>query len=70
MAAALFGKRTDVKDSHDRYSNVDVDWLLARMEAYRGLAILSTNTREQIDGAFLRRIRHVVPFTRPVEGRR
>src|SRR5262249_26205018 len=48
-ADALFGKRTEVKDSHDRYANIEVSYLLQRMEAYRGLAILTTNRREAID---------------------
>jgi len=68
-AEALFGRRGDVKDSHDRYANVTVDWLLERMKTYRGVAVLATTSREEIDSAFLERIRHVVPFTRPAEGR-
>ncbi|MBN2385423.1 MAG: ATP-binding protein [Anaerolineales bacterium] len=64
-ADALFGKRSEVKDSHDRYANVEVSYLLQRMEAYRGLAILTTNLREAIDTAFLRRIRFVVQFPFP-----
>jgi len=61
-ADALFGKRTDVKDSHDRYANLDTSYLLERLEAYQGLAVLATNRRENIDDAFTRRIRHVVSF--------
>lgn len=64
-ADALFGKRTQVKDSHDRHANVEVSYLLQRMEAYQGLAILTTNLKEAIDGAFLRRIRFVVKFPFP-----
>ena len=64
-ADALFGKRTEVKDSHDRYANIEVSYLLQRMEAYRGLAILTTNMRHAIDAAFLRRIRFVVEFPFP-----
>jgi hypothetical protein len=64
-ADALFGKRSDVKDSHDRYANIEVSYLLQRMEAYRGLAILTTNLRGAIDQAFLRRIRFVVQFPFP-----
>jgi hypothetical protein len=64
-ADALFGKRTEVKDSHDRYANVEVSYLLQRMEAYRGLAILTTNRKTALDGAFLRRIRFVVEFPFP-----
>ncbi len=64
-ADALFGKRSDVKDSHDRYSNIEVSYLLQRMEAYSGLAILTTNLKNAIDKAFLRRIRFVVQFPYP-----
>lgn len=64
-ADALFGKRTEVKDSHDRYANIEVSYLLQRMEAYRGLAILTTNMRHAIDTAFLRRIRFIVEFPFP-----
>jgi hypothetical protein len=64
-ADALFGKRTEVKDAHDRYANVEVAYLLQRMEAYRGLAILTTNVKQNIDGSFLRRLRFVVEFPPP-----
>ncbi|HEY6112369.1 MAG TPA: AAA family ATPase [Chthoniobacterales bacterium] len=64
-ADALFGKRTEVKDSHDRYANIEVSYLLQRMEAYRGLAILTTNRKESLDNAFLRRLRFVVQFPFP-----
>lgn len=64
-ADALFGKRSEVKDSHDRYANVEVSYLLQRMEAYRGLAILTTNMKEALDPAFLRRLRFVVTFPFP-----
>ena len=64
-ADALFGKRSEVKDSHDRYANIEVSYLLQRMEAYRGLAILTTNLKHAIDPAFLRRIRFVVQFPFP-----
>ena len=64
-ADALFGKRSEVKDSHDRYSNIEVSYLLQRMEAYRGLAILTTNMKSALDTAFLRRIRFVVQFPFP-----
>src|SRR4051812_7292842 len=64
-ADALFGKRSDVKDSHDRYSNIEVSYLLQRMEAYRGLAILTTNMKNALDKAFFRRIRFVVQFPFP-----
>ena len=64
-ADALFGKRSEVKDSHDRYANVEVSYLLQRMEAYRGLAILTTNQKSALDQAFLRRLRHVISFPFP-----
>jgi hypothetical protein len=64
-ADALFGKRSEVKDSHDRYANIEVGYLLQRMEAFRGLAILTTNLRQSLDGAFLRRLRFVVSFPFP-----
>jgi len=64
-ADALFGKRSEVKDSHDRYANMEVSYLLQRMEAYQGLAILTTNMKEAIDTAFMRRIRFVVKFPFP-----
>ncbi len=64
-ADALFGKRSEVKDSHDRYANIEVSYLLQRMEAYRGLAILATNLKDALDPAFLRRIRFVVHFPFP-----
>lgn len=66
-ADALFGKRSEVKDSHDRYANIEVSYLLQRIEAYQGLAILTTNMKGGIDRAFLRRIRHVVQFPFPDE---
>jgi hypothetical protein len=64
-ADQLFAKRTEVKDSHDRYANLEVSYLLQRMESYRGLAILTTNLRSNIDNAFLRRIRFLVDFPLP-----
>ena len=64
-ADALFGKRSEVRDSHDRYANIEVSYLLQRMEAYRGLAILTTNMKDAIDPAFLRRIRFIVQFPFP-----
>jgi vesicle-fusing ATPase len=69
-ADALFGKRSEVKDSHDRYANVEVSYLLQRMEAYRGLAILTTNMRSALDAAFMRRLRFVVDFPFPDAGLR
>src|SRR5438309_5551200 len=64
-ADALFGKRSEVKDSHDRYANIEVNYLLQRMEDYRGLAILCTNRRSALDRAFLRRLRFLVDFPFP-----
>jgi SpoVK/Ycf46/Vps4 family AAA+-type ATPase len=64
-ADAIFGKRTEVKDSHDRYANIEVSYLLQRMEAYRGLAVLTTNMKNALDPAFMRRIRFVVQFPFP-----
>lgn len=64
-ADALFGKRSEVKDSHDRYANIEVSYLLQRMESYRGLAILTTNMKGALDTAFLRRIRFIVEFPFP-----
>lgn len=68
-ADALFGKRSEVKDSHDRYANIEINYLLQRMEAYRGLAILATNMKGALDSAFVRRLRFVVnfPFPGPTE---
>ncbi|HEX3530695.1 MAG TPA: AAA family ATPase [Thermoanaerobaculia bacterium] len=64
-ADALFGKRSEVKDSHDRYANIEVSYLLQRMESYGGLAVLTTNLKDALDQAFLRRLRFVVQFPFP-----
>lgn len=64
-ADSLFGRRSEVKDSHDRYGNIEVSYLLQRMETYRGLAILTTNMKNVLDQAFLRRLRFVVQFPFP-----
>ncbi len=64
-ADALFGKRSEVKDSHDRYANIEVNYLLQRLESFRGLAILATNQKGALDSAFLRRLRFVVNFPFP-----
>jgi hypothetical protein len=64
-ADALFGKRSEVKDSHDRHANIEVSYLLQRMEQYRGLAILTSNLKDALDEAFLRRLRFVVEFPFP-----
>ncbi|MBD2576490.1 AAA family ATPase [Oscillatoria sp. FACHB-1406] len=69
-ADALFSKRSDVKDSNDRYANMEVSYLLQRMEAYRGLAILTTNLKDSIDFAFLRRLRFIVKFAFPDNSQR
>jgi hypothetical protein len=62
---ALFGKRSEVRDSHDRYANLEISYLLQRMESYRGLAILTTNMKNVLDSAFLRRLRFIVQFPEP-----
>ena len=64
-ADALFGKRGEVKDSHDRYANIEVGYLLQRMETYQGLAILTTNLKSALDKAFQRRLRFTVHFPFP-----
>ena len=64
-ADALFGKRTEVKDAHDRYANLETAYLLARLESFEGLAVLSTNLRKNIDQAFLRRLEFVIEFAEP-----
>jgi ATPase family associated with various cellular activities (AAA) len=64
-ADALFGKRSQVRDSHDRYANLEVSYLLQRMESYRGIAILTTNMHNSLDTAFQRRLRFVVQFPFP-----
>jgi len=71
-ADALFGKRSEVKDSHDRYANIEINYLLQRIESYRGLAILATNMKGALDTAFLRRLRFIVnfPFPGPADRRR
>jgi hypothetical protein len=64
-ADALFGKRSDVRDSHDRYANIEVGYLLQKMEAYQGLAILTTNLKSAMDTSFQRRLRFTVNFPFP-----
>jgi hypothetical protein len=64
-ADALFGKRSEVSDSHDRYANIEVAYLLQRMEAYPGAVILATNFRRNIDDAFVRRLDFVIDFPFP-----
>jgi SpoVK/Ycf46/Vps4 family AAA+-type ATPase len=64
-ADALFGKRAEVRDSHDRYANIEVSYLLQRMESFQGLAILTTNLKSSMDRAFQRRLRFIVDFPFP-----
>ena len=64
-ADALFGKRSEVKDSHDRHANMEVSYLLQRIESYQGLAILTSNLKDDLDRAFLRRIRFTIQFPFP-----
>jgi SpoVK/Ycf46/Vps4 family AAA+-type ATPase len=64
-ADALFGKRSEVKDSHDRYANIEISYLLQKMEMYDGVAILATNLRQNLDEAFLRRLAFAVHFPFP-----
>jgi len=65
-ADSLFGRRTEVKDAHDRYANLEISYLLERMERFKGLAILATNRKKDLDEAFLRRLRYILDF--PVPG--
>lgn len=69
-ADALFGKRTNIKDSHDRYANQEVSYLLQRVEDYQGLVVLSTNLKANIDEAFARRFQSVIHFPVPDAGQR
>ena len=69
-ADALFGKRSEVRDAHDRYANIDIAYLLQRMEQYQGLAILATNLRQNMDEAFVRRLQFIVEFPFPDESQR
>ncbi len=69
-ADALFGKRSKVKDSHDRYANIDFGCLLQRIEQHRGLLILATNLKSALDPAFMRRMGYIVQFPRPRRARR
>jgi hypothetical protein len=64
-ADAVFGKRSEVRDSHDRYANIEVSYLLQRMEEYDGIVVLATNLRSNLDDAFLRRMRAIVEFPFP-----
>jgi AAA+ superfamily predicted ATPase len=69
-ADALFGKRSEVHDAHDRYANIEVSYLLQRMEQYEGIAILATNLRANLDEAFVRRLTYTVRFPLPAEAER
>jgi SpoVK/Ycf46/Vps4 family AAA+-type ATPase len=69
-ADAIFGRRSEVRDSHDRYANLEISYLLQRMERYDGLAILTTNRRDDLDHAFTRRLQFIVDFGLPTEAER
>lgn len=64
-ADSLFGRRTEVSDAHDRYANIEISYLLERMERFKGLAILATNRKKDLDEAFLRRLRYILDFPLP-----
>jgi SpoVK/Ycf46/Vps4 family AAA+-type ATPase len=66
-ADALFGKRSEVRDSHDRYANIEISYLLQKMEEYQGISILATNLKQNLDEAFMRRLQAVVEFPFPDE---
>jgi hypothetical protein len=66
-ADALFGKRSEVRDSHDRYANIEISYLLQKMEEYLGISILATNLRQNLDEAFVRRLQAIVEFPFPDE---
>src|SRR5206468_11495019 len=66
-ADALFGKRSEVRDSHDRYANIEISYLLQKMEQYEGIAILATNLRQNLDDAFVRRLAFTIHFPFPGE---
>jgi hypothetical protein len=69
-ADALFGKRTEISDAHDRYANLETAYLLSRLESFNGLALLSTNLKQNIDSAFLRRLEFVIDFDEPTAAER
>ncbi|UCC40695.1 MAG: ATP-binding protein [Candidatus Aminicenantes bacterium] len=64
-ADALFGKRTGVKDAHDRHANIEISYFLERIEQFKGLAILATNLKDDLDESFLKRIRYIIYFPLP-----
>ena len=67
LADAIFGKRTEVRDSHDRYANIEVSYLLQKMEEYDGIVVLASNLRANLDDAFLRRLKAIIEFPFPEE---
>lgn len=69
-ADALFGKRSEVRDAHDRYANIEIAYLLQRMEQYEGITILASNLRQNLDDAFIRRLQFIVEFPFPDEAHR
>ena len=69
-ADALFGKRSEVRDSHDRYANIEISYLLQKMDAYQGTAILASNLRQHMDESFIRRLAFTVLFPFPDEAHR
>jgi AAA+ superfamily predicted ATPase len=69
-ADAIFGKRTDIKDAHDRYANTDTNYLLQAIENYPGIVLLATNNKSNIDNGFMRRFRYVLDFQKPDPGQR
>ena len=69
-ADALFGRRTEVSDAHDRYANLETAYLLARLERFEGLAVLATNLRQNVDPAFIRRLEFVIDFEEPTSEQR
>ena len=69
-ADALFGKRSDVKDSHDHYANTEINYLLQKLDAYEGIAILASNSSNDLDDAFVRRMTFAVRFPFPDEAMR
>ncbi|MDT4997534.1 MAG: hypothetical protein QOD45_1602 [Pseudonocardiales bacterium] len=69
-ADALFGQRTRVHDAHDRYANIEIDYLLQRLDTFRGVAVLATNRKSDLDSAFLRRLRTIVDFVAPAREER
>ena len=69
-ADALFGKRTQVSDAHDRYANIEIDYMLQRMEQFDGIAVLATNRKADLDTAFVRRLRFIIDFAPPTADER